>query len=166
MTPVSPIGRLPMSRLPAAYRGTAHPFLVPGNKPPDGSMSRVFLFCILLLLSFNLYMYMYMYPSLRGFKGTFASWWSTRERFQEGMPLQTFDLYLCKLSKRWVRFSSLLRFMDELSSLSAMTDQYHSIVLDCSFLSWNRYSRKSAMDFIGGALTSTWFPKPGHVGPS
>ena len=60
--------------------------------------------------------------SLRGSNGAFVSWCSTRERFQEGMPLLPLGLSLWKLSRRRVRFSSLLTLMVELPSLSAMAD--------------------------------------------
>ena len=68
------------------------------------------------------------------------SWCSTRERFQEGKPLQSLDLSLLKLSN----------INGRISLLSAMAD-----LLGCSFLSWNRYSRKSAIEFIGGGLKFT-----------
>ena len=51
-----------------------------------------------------------------------------------------------------MRFSSLLIFMLEFPSLSAMADLYPSKVLGCNFLSWKRYMWKSATDFTGGAL--------------
>ena len=57
-----------------------------------------------------------------GSKGAFVSWCRTRERFQEGMPLLPLGLSLWKLSKRQVRFSSLLTLMGELPNLSAMAD--------------------------------------------
>ena len=73
--------------------------------------------------------------SFRGSKGAFVSWCSTRERFQEGMPLLPLGLSLWKLSRRRVRFSSLLTLMVELPSLSAMADLSPSIVPGCNFLS-------------------------------
>ena len=93
--------------------------------------------------------------SLRGSKGAFVSWCSTRERFQEGIPLRPLGLSLWKLSKRRVRLSSLLILTVVGPSLSAMADLYPSMVLGCNFLSSKRYIRKSATDFIGGALKST-----------
>ena len=57
-----------------------------------------------------------------GSKGAFVSWCKTREGFQEGMPLLPLGLSLWKLSRRQVRFSSLLTFMGEFPSLSAMAD--------------------------------------------
>ena len=60
--------------------------------------------------------------SLRGSIGAFGSWCNTRERFQEGIPLRTLGLSLWKLSRRQVRFSSLLIFMGEFPGLSAMAD--------------------------------------------
>ena len=59
---------------------------------------------------------------LRGSNGGFVSWCSTRERFQEGMPLRPLGLSLWKLSRRRARFSSLLTLMGEFPSLSAMAD--------------------------------------------
>ena len=44
--------------------------------------------------------------SLSGSKGAFVSWCSTRERFQEGIPLRPLGLSLWKLSRRRVRLSS------------------------------------------------------------
>ena len=93
--------------------------------------------------------------SLRGSKGAFVSWCSTRERFQEGIPLRPLGLSLWKLSKRRVRLSSLLILTVVLPSLSAMADLYPSMVLGCNFLSSKRYIRKSATDFTGGDLKST-----------
>ena len=60
--------------------------------------------------------------SLRGSKGAFVNWCSTRDRFQEGMPLLPLGLSLWKLSRRRVRFSSLLRLLVELPNLSAVAD--------------------------------------------
>ena len=60
--------------------------------------------------------------SLRGSNGAFVSWCNTRERFQEGIPLRPLGLYLWKLSKRRVTFSSLLTLMGEFPNLSAMAD--------------------------------------------
>ena len=59
------------------------------------------------------------------------------------------------LSRRRVRFSSLLTFMGTLPNFSAMANLYPSIVPGCNFLSWIKYRRKSAMAFRGGALKST-----------
>ena len=56
-----------------------------------------------------------------------------------------------KLSKRRLRFSSLLIFTGTFPSLSAIAYIKPSIVLG-----WNKYNRKSAMDLIGGTFTSTW----------
>ena len=92
---------------------------------------------------------------LRGSKGAFVSWCSTRERCQEGIPLRPLGLSLWKLSKRRVRLSSLLILTVVLPSLSAMADLYPSMVLGCNFLSSKRCSRKSATDFTGGDLKST-----------
>ena len=55
-------------------------------------------------------------------KGAFINWCNTRERFQEAMPLQPLDLSLWKLSRRRVRFSSLLTLIGVFPSLSAMAD--------------------------------------------
>ena len=93
--------------------------------------------------------------SLRGSKGAFVSWCSTRERFQEGIPLRPLGLSLWKLSKRRVRLSSLLILTVVSPSLSAMADLYLSMVLGCNFLSSKRYIRKSATNFTGGDLKST-----------
>ena len=93
--------------------------------------------------------------SFKGSKGAFVSWCKTRNRFQEGIPLLPLGLSLWKLSRRRVRFSSLVTLMGELPNLSAMADLYPSMVPSCNFLSWNRYKRKSAMAFRGGALKST-----------
>ena len=93
--------------------------------------------------------------SLRGSKGAFVSWCSTRERFHEGTPLLPLGLSLWKLSKRRVRLSSLLTLIIVLPSLSAMADLYPSMVLGCNLLSSKRYKRKSAMDFTVGVLKST-----------
>ena len=60
--------------------------------------------------------------SLRGSKGAFVSWCSTRERFQEGIPLCPLGLSLWKLSKKRVRLSSLLILTVVSPSLSAMAD--------------------------------------------
>ena len=57
-----------------------------------------------------------------GSNGAFVSWCKTRDRFQEGIPLLPLGLSLWKLSKRRVRFSSLLMLRVELPSLSAMVD--------------------------------------------
>ena len=59
-----------------------------------------------------------------------------------------------KISRRLVRFSCLLTFIGEFPSMSAMAELYPSMVFGCNFLSWNRYIRKSAIDFTGGALKS------------
>ena len=88
-------------------------------------------------------------------KRAFVSWCSTKERFQEGIPLHPLGLSLWKLSKRRVRLSSLLILTVVLPSLSAMADLYQSMVLGCNFLSSKRYIRKSATDFTGGDLKST-----------
>ena len=93
--------------------------------------------------------------SLRGSKGALVNWCNTRERFQEGTPLQPWGLPLWKLSRRRVRFSSLLILMEEIPNLSTMADLYPSMVLGCNFLSWKRYKRKSATDFKGGDLKPT-----------
>ena len=93
--------------------------------------------------------------SLSGSKGAFVSWCSTRERFQEGIPLRPLGLSLWKLSKRRVRLSFLLILIDVSPSLSAMADLYPSMVLGCNFLSSKRYIKKSATDFTGGDLKST-----------
>ena len=58
--------------------------------------------------------------SLRGSKGAFVSWCSSRERFQEGMPFRPLGLPLWKLSKRRVRFSSLLGKFPSLSAMAAI----------------------------------------------
>ena len=55
-------------------------------------------------------------------KGALVSWCKTRERFQEGIPPLPLGLSLWKLSRRRVRFSSLLTLMGELPNLSAMVD--------------------------------------------
>ena len=60
--------------------------------------------------------------SFKGSKGAFVSWCRTSERFQDGIPLLPLGLSLWKLSKRQVRFSSLLTLMEELPNLSAMAD--------------------------------------------
>ena len=70
--------------------------------------------------------------SFKGSKGAFVSWCKTRERFQEGMPL---SLSLWKISRRRVRFSSLLTLVGTLPNLSAMADLYPSMVPGCNFLS-------------------------------
>ena len=44
----------------------------------------------------------------------------------------------------------LLTLMCEFPSLFAMGDLWPSMVLGCSFLSWQRCRRKSVVDFIGG----------------
>ena len=62
---------------------------------------------------------------LRGSKGAFVSWCSTRERFQEGTPLRPFGLSLWKLSKRRVRLSFLLILTVVSPSLSEMEDCIH-----------------------------------------
>ena len=60
--------------------------------------------------------------SFMGSNGAFVNWCSTRERFQEGMPLLPLGLSLWKLSRRRVRFSSLLTLMVTLPNLSAIAD--------------------------------------------
>ena len=60
--------------------------------------------------------------SFRGSKGAFVSWCNTRDRFQDGMPLLPLGLSLWKLSRKRVRFSSLLTLTVALPSLSAMAD--------------------------------------------
>ena len=54
--------------------------------------------------------------------GALVTWYNTRERFQEGIPLGPLGLPLWKLSRRHIRFSSLLILMDEFPNLSAMAD--------------------------------------------
>ena len=54
-----------------------------------------------------------------------------------------------------MRFPSLVKLMGELPNLSAMADLWPSMVPGCNFLSWNKYRRKLAMAFRGGALKST-----------
>ena len=95
-----------------------------------------------------------MFQGLSGSNGAFVSWCSTRERFQEGIPLRPLGLSLWKLSRGRVRLSSLLILTVTLPSLSAMADLYPSMVLGCKFLTSKRQSRKSATDFTGGALKS------------
>ena len=90
-----------------------------------------------------------------GSKGALVSWCKTRDRFQEGIPLLPLGLSLWKLSRRRARFSSLLMMTGKIPSLSAMADLKPSMVLGCNFLSSKRHIRKSATDFIGGALKST-----------
>ena len=90
--------------------------------------------------------------SLISSSGIFVSWCNTRERFQEGIPLHPLGLSPWKVSRRRVRFSSLLTLKGEFPSLSTMADLYPSLVPGCNFLSWNRYIRKSTTDFIGGCL--------------
>ena len=63
--------------------------------------------------------------SLIGSNGAFVSWCKTRERFQEGNPLWPLGLSLWKLSRRRVKFSSLLILMSEFPSLSAMETCNH-----------------------------------------
>ena len=46
--------------------------------------------------------------------------------------------------------------MGELPKLSAMADLQPSMVSNRHFFSWNKYRRKSAMAFRGGAPKSTW----------
>ena len=60
--------------------------------------------------------------SLNGSKGALFSWCKTRDRFQEDIHLLPLGLSLWKLSRRRVRFSSLLTLMLELPNLSAMAD--------------------------------------------
>ena len=60
--------------------------------------------------------------SFKGSNEALVSWCKTRERFQEGIPLLPFGLSQWKLSRRRVRFSSLLTLMVELPNLSAMAD--------------------------------------------
>ena len=60
--------------------------------------------------------------SLIGSNGALVSWCKTSERFQEGIPLLPLGLSLWKLSRRRVRFSSLLMLKGEFPSLSAMAD--------------------------------------------
>ena len=55
-------------------------------------------------------------------KETLSAGAKTRERFQEGIPLWPLGLSQWKLSRRRVRFSSLLILMGEFPSLSAMAD--------------------------------------------
>ena len=76
--------------------------------------------------------------SLSGSKGAYVSWCSTRERFQEGIPLHPLGLSLWKLSRRRVRLSSLLILTITLPSLSAMADLYQSMVLGCKFFTSKR----------------------------
>ena len=71
--------------------------------------------------------------SFKGSKGAFVSWCKARDRFQEGIPLLPLGLSLWKLSRRRVRFSSLLTLMVELPNLSAMADLYPSTVSGCSY---------------------------------
>ena len=72
--------------------------------------------------------------SFKGSKGAFVSWCRTRESFQEGMPLLPLGLSLWKLSRRQVRFSSLLTLMGELPNLSAMaicSHQWYPAATSC-----------------------------------
>ena len=80
----------------------------------------------------------------------FVNWCNTGGRSRRKCPSNSW-VCLWKLSKRRVRLSSLQTFIDELPSLSAMADLCPSTVLGCNFLSWNRYIRKPAIDFIVGA---------------
>ena len=73
--------------------------------------------------------------SLIGSNEAFVRCCNTWERFQEGFPLRPLDLSLWKLSRRRVRFSSLLTLMGEFPSLSAIADLYPSMVLGYNFLS-------------------------------
>ena len=65
--------------------------------------------------------------SFKGPKGAFDSWYKTRDRFQEGIPLLSLGLSLWKLSRRRMRFSSLLTLMGDLANLSAISDLYPSM---------------------------------------
>ena len=56
------------------------------------------------------------------FKMNLVNWCKTRERFQEGVPLRPLGLSQWKLSRRRVRFSSLLTLMGKFPRLSAMAD--------------------------------------------
>ena len=84
--------------------------------------------CISLLLlpepsaKRNMVLKVKSFKSLRGSKGAFVNWCSTRERFQEGIPLRPLGLSLWKLSKRRVRLTSLLMMTVVLPNLSAMAD--------------------------------------------
>ena len=57
-----------------------------------------------------------------GFKESFSKLVKYGERFHKGMPLRPLGLSLWKLSRRRVRFPSLLTLMAEFPSLSAVAD--------------------------------------------
>ena len=59
------------------------------------------------------------------------SWCTASKKFQEGMPILPLGLSLRKLSRRRVRFPSLLMLKGEFPSLSTMGDLKPSMVLDC-----------------------------------
>ena len=59
---------------------------------------------------------------LTGSKVVLVSWCKTSERFQEGIAHLPWGLFLWKLSRKRVTFSSLLMLKGEIPSLSAMTD--------------------------------------------
>ena len=65
-------------------------------------------------------------------KGALVNWCKTGDRFQEGIPLLPLGLSLWKLSRRRVRFSSLLTLMVKLPNLSAIADLYPSMVPGCN----------------------------------
>ena len=60
--------------------------------------------------------------SLIGSKWTLSAGAKTRKRFQEGSPLRPLGLSQWKLSRRRVRFSSLLTLMGKFPRLSATAD--------------------------------------------
>ena len=66
-----------------------------------------------------------------GSKGAIMSWFSTREWFQEGMPLQPLGQSLWKLFKRWVRFSSMLTLLGEFLQWLAYSHQWYLAAVYC-----------------------------------
>ena len=92
--------------------------------------------------------------SFKGSKGALVSWCRARERFQLGMPLLPLGLSLWKLSRRQVRFSSLLTLMGELPNLSAMANLYPSWCLAATSCPETNTRGSQLWISRGGALKS------------
>ena len=89
----------------------------------------------------------------KGSNGALVNWWRTRDRFQEGTPCLPLGLSLWKLSRRRVRFSSLLMFSSTLATISAIAVLLPPMVLDCRFLSLKRCKKKIRNLVHRGRLT-------------
>ena len=91
----------------------------------------------------------------KGFNRSLSKLVKYQRKVPKGNASATVRSVSMEAIQRSVKFTSLHTLMSELLSLSAMADPWPSLVLGCNFLPWNIYKRKSAMDFIGGALKST-----------